>query len=156
MDAILFWENKQIQTSKNITITAQTPFTTIEVAGCHREEVGWRDSSDHLCSVDHVHRTRLLAVACQAPLMDVEGIQESICCEMNAILCDAKSLPHSTLAMKFCLLGRWAENDCVATILAQHSTGFLLRTYHPSRIADIPFARVIGRWTIAGRLYHRK
>ena len=32
MDAILFWGNKQIQKSKNITITAQTPFTTVEVA----------------------------------------------------------------------------------------------------------------------------
>ena len=34
MDAILFWENKQTQTSKNITITAQTPFTTIEIVVC--------------------------------------------------------------------------------------------------------------------------
>ena len=55
MDAILFWENKQIQTSKNITITVQTPFTTIEVAGCHGEEAGCRDNSEQLCSVDHVH-----------------------------------------------------------------------------------------------------
>ena len=52
---ILIWENKQIQTSKNIPITAQTPFTTIEVVGYHGEEAGGRDSSEQLCSVDHVH-----------------------------------------------------------------------------------------------------
>ena len=56
MDAILFWENEQIQTSKNITVTAQTPFTTIEVAGCHGEEAGCRDSSQQLCSLDHAHQ----------------------------------------------------------------------------------------------------
>ena len=32
MDSILFRENRQMQTLKNITITAQTPFTTVEVA----------------------------------------------------------------------------------------------------------------------------
>ena len=53
MDAILFWENKQIQTLKNVTITARTPLTTIEVAGCHGEEAGCRDSSEQLCSADH-------------------------------------------------------------------------------------------------------
>ena len=30
MDAILLWDNQQIQISKNITITIQTPFITIK------------------------------------------------------------------------------------------------------------------------------
>ena len=55
MDAILFWENKQIQTLKNITLTAQTPFNTIQVAVCHGEEAGYRHSSEQLFSVDHMH-----------------------------------------------------------------------------------------------------
>ena len=55
MDARLFLENKQIQTSRNITITAQTPFTRIEVAGYHDEETDCRDSYEELCSFDHVH-----------------------------------------------------------------------------------------------------
>ena len=55
MDAELFGENKQIQTLKSITITAETPFTTIEVAGCRGEEAGCRDSSEQLFSVDRVH-----------------------------------------------------------------------------------------------------
>ena len=38
----IFMENKQFQTSKNITITAQMPFTTIDVVGCHCEEAGCR------------------------------------------------------------------------------------------------------------------
>ena len=78
MNAVLFWENKQIQISKNITKTGQTPFTIIEVAGCHRKEAGRRDSFEQLCSVDDVHikwvcsahqsdsRTRPLALVCQA------------------------------------------------------------------------------------------
>ena len=80
MDGIHFWENKQIQTSKNITITAQMPFTTIELVGCHGGEASCRDSSEQMCSVDHVHnrwvrsayqsdsRTCQLSIACQAVL----------------------------------------------------------------------------------------
>ena len=55
MDAILFLIKQVNPNIEKYHQHGTNAFTTIEVAGCHGEEAGCRDSSEQLCSVDHVH-----------------------------------------------------------------------------------------------------